>query len=144
MICPEDVDVIIPAGSDIVAQMHYHRTGKLETDSSQIGLWIEQNTKTRQMQRPDKDKCKCSREDRVAEDRDSEFRIQRRQSPKDDSDGSKQYPNNTKTAVAVATARRVAVGAIRGATKGRVTEPITAAEHAVGASGWALWVVSAG
>ena len=40
--------------SDIVAQMHYHRTGKLETDSSQIGLWIEQNTKTRQMQRPGK------------------------------------------------------------------------------------------
>ena len=36
-----------------------------------------QNTKTRQMQRPDKDKCKDSREDRVAEDRDSEFRIQR-------------------------------------------------------------------
>ena len=94
---------------------------------------------TRQMQREDR-----VAEDRAAENRDSEFRIQRRQSPKDDSDGSKQYPNNTKTAVAVATARRVAVGAIRGATKGRVTEPITAAEHTVGASGWALWVVSAG
>ena len=52
MICPEDVDVIIPAGSDIVAQMHYHRTGKLETDSSQIGLWIDKthpaNAKRRQ------------------------------------------------------------------------------------------------
>ena len=43
MICPADVDVIIPAGSDIVAQMHYHRTGKLETDSSQIGLWINKD-----------------------------------------------------------------------------------------------------
>ena len=43
MICPPDVDVIIPAGSDIVAQMHYHRTGKLETDSSQIGLWLDKD-----------------------------------------------------------------------------------------------------
>ena len=43
MICPPDVDVIIPAGSDIVAQMHYHRTGKLETDSSQIGLLLDKD-----------------------------------------------------------------------------------------------------
>ena len=99
--------------------------------------------KTRQMQRPDKDKCKDSREDRVAEDRDSEFKIQRRQSPQDDSDGSKQYANNTKTA-AVVTERRGATAAIRRATIGRVAAPITAAEHAVGAGGWALWVVSTG
>ena len=89
------------------------------------------------MQRPDKD----SREDRVAEDRDSEFRIQRRQSPQDDSDGSKQYSNNTKTDAAV-TVRR-AVAAKRRATIGRVEDPITAADHAGGAGGWALWVVSA-
>ena len=60
--------------SDIVAQMHYHRTGKLETDSSQIGLWIEQNTKTRQMQRPDKDKCKEKTEWQRTEIQSSEFR----------------------------------------------------------------------
>ena len=90
-----------------------------------------------------KDKCKDSREDRVAEDRDSEFRIQRRQSPQDDSDGSKQHANNTKT-VAVVTVRRVAGAAKRRATMGRDEEPITAAEHAEGAGGWALWVVSTG
>ena len=103
-----------------------------------------QNTKTRQIQRPDKDKCKDSREDRVAEDRDSEFRIQRQQSPKDDSDASKQYANNTKTAV-VATGRRVAVVvAIRRATIGRADFPTTAADHAGVAGRWALWVVSTG
>ena len=95
------------------------------------------------MQRSDKDKCKDSREDRVAEDRDSEFRIQRRQSPQDDSDGSKQYANNTKTEV-VETARRVADVAKRRATIGRAVAPTTAAEHAAGAGGWALWVVSTG
>ena len=88
-------------------------------------------------------KYKDSREDRVAENRDSEFRIQRRQSLKDDSDGSKQYPNNTKT-VDVATARRAEEVAIRRATIERVAAPNTAADHAVGAGGWSLWVVSTG
>ena len=50
---------------------------------------------------------------------------------KNDSDGSKQYSNNTKTVVVV-TVRRVVV-AIRRATIGRVVVPITAADHAVGA-----------
>ncbi len=88
-------------------------------------------------------KGKDSREDRVAEDRDSEFRIQRQQSPQDDSDGSKQYSNNTKTEAAD-TVRRGAVVAKRRATKGREEVTITAADHAVGAGGWALWVVSTG
>ena len=101
------------------------------------------------MQRPDKD----SREDRVAEDRDSEFRIQRRQSPQDDSDGSKQYSNNTKTEGLLPRGRVAEVATCR-ATTGRAVEPITAADHAVGAlspvplttpaGGWALWVVSTG
>ena len=51
---------------------------------------------------------------------------------KNDSDGSKQYSNNTKTVVVV-TVRRVVVVAIRRATIGRVVVPITAADHAVGA-----------
>ena len=80
----------------------------------------------------------------MAEDRDSEFKIQRRQSPQDDSDGSKQYANNTKTAEAEATVRRVVVAASRRATIGRAVVPITAAEHADGAGGRALWVVSTG
>ena len=94
------------------------------------------------MQRPDKDKCKDSREDRVAEDRDSEFRIQRRQSPQDDSDGSKQYSNNTKTEVVV-TARRAEVEATRRATIGRAVAPTTAADHAVGAGVGANWIDTA-
>ena len=89
-------------------------------------------------------KCKDSREDRVAEDRDSEFRIQRRQSPQDDSDGSKQYANNTKTVVVVTARRGAVVVAKRRATIGRAVAPSTAAEHAVGAGGWALWIVFAG
>jgi len=48
---------------------------------------------------------------------------------KNDSDGSKQYSNNTKTVVVV-TVRRVVVVAIRRATIGRVVVPITAG------SGW--------
>ena len=59
------------------------------------------------------------------------------------SDGSKQYSNNTKTVVA-ATVRRGAVAAIRRATIGRVVVPTTAADHAVGAGGRTLWVVSTG
>ncbi len=53
---------------------------------------------------------------------------------KNDSNGSKQNPNNTKTVVVV-TVRRVVVVvvAIRRATIGRVVVPITAADHAVGA-----------
>ena len=94
------------------------------------------------MQRPDKDKCKDSREDRVAEDRDSEFRIQRRQSPQDDSDGSKQYANNTKTAVVV-TVRRDVVVAKRRATTGRAVAPKTAADHAGGAGVGANWIDTA-
>ena len=91
------------------------------------------NAKTRQRQ------MQMQREERVAEDRDSELRIQRRQSPKDDSDGSKQYANNTKTAVGE-TVRRVAVDAIRRATTGRAEEPNTAADHAGGAGVGANWI----
>jgi hypothetical protein len=32
--------ITIPAGCDISAQMHYVRTGKRETDSSRLGLWL--------------------------------------------------------------------------------------------------------
>ena len=95
------------------------------------------NAKTRQRQ------MQMQREDRVAEDRDSEFRIQRRQSPKDDSDGSKQYSNNTKTEVVVTVSREEVVVAIRRATIGRAAEPKTAAVHAVGAGVGANWIGAA-
>ena len=37
---PDDADYIIPAGSDIVVQMHYHRNGKQTQDSTRMGLWL--------------------------------------------------------------------------------------------------------
>ena len=40
-VAPDDAAVVIPAGCDLSAQVHYVRTGKLETDSSRIGLWLE-------------------------------------------------------------------------------------------------------
>ena len=89
-------------------------------------------------------KCK-GREDRVAEDRDSEFRIQNSEETEfsDDSDGSKQYANNTKTADDVTARRAAAVVAKRRATIGRAADPITAADHAEGAGVGANWIDTA-
>lgn len=42
-VAPEDAAVVIPAGCDIALQMHYVRSGKLETDSSRVGLWLAKN-----------------------------------------------------------------------------------------------------
>ena len=39
-VAPADAAVVIPAGCDITAQIHYVRTGKLETDSSRVGIWL--------------------------------------------------------------------------------------------------------
>jgi len=78
--------------------------------------------------------CKTQDQAKTAEDRDSES--------SDDSDGSKQYSNNTKTVAAV-TVRRVAAAATRRATIGRAVVPIPAAETA-GAGEWVLCVVSTG
>ena len=38
---PDDAAVVIPAGCDVVVQVHYVRTGKLETDSSRVGIWLD-------------------------------------------------------------------------------------------------------
>jgi hypothetical protein len=40
-VAPSDAAVVIPAGCDISVQVHYVRTGKLETDSSRVGLWLD-------------------------------------------------------------------------------------------------------
>ncbi|MGA1235694.1 MAG: redoxin domain-containing protein [Limisphaerales bacterium] len=42
---PEDTDCIIPAGSDLIVQMHYHRNGKQSQDSTRIGLWLRKDDK---------------------------------------------------------------------------------------------------
>ena len=39
-VAPADAAIVIPAGCDLVVQGHYVRTGKLETDSSRIGIWL--------------------------------------------------------------------------------------------------------
>ncbi len=37
---PPEVGYYLPKGSDIVIQVHYHRTGKIETDRPQLGLYF--------------------------------------------------------------------------------------------------------
>lgn len=44
-VAPSDADYIIPAGSDIVVQMHYHRNGKQTQDSTRMGLWLRKDGK---------------------------------------------------------------------------------------------------
>ncbi|MEY4567152.1 MAG: Thiol-disulfide oxidoreductase ResA [Planctomycetota bacterium] len=39
-VAPDNAALLIPAGCDLAAQMHYVRTGKLEHDSSRIALWL--------------------------------------------------------------------------------------------------------
>ena len=41
LVAPADAGVVIPAGCDVTVQFHYVRTGKLETDSSRVGIWLE-------------------------------------------------------------------------------------------------------
>ena len=42
---PSDADYIIPAGSDLIAQMHYHRNGVQAQDSTRMGLWLRKDGK---------------------------------------------------------------------------------------------------
>jgi len=39
-LAPPDAVYLIPAGSDLTAQVHYVRNGKTETDASRIGIWL--------------------------------------------------------------------------------------------------------
>ena len=48
-VAPADAAVVIPAGCDITAQTHYVRTGKLETASSKIGIWLDKNPQRRKV-----------------------------------------------------------------------------------------------
>jgi hypothetical protein len=48
-VAPPGSAVVIPAGCDILAQMHYVRTGKTETDSSRMGLWLAKEQPTKVM-----------------------------------------------------------------------------------------------
>jgi thiol-disulfide isomerase/thioredoxin len=46
---PEGSGRLIPRGSDIVLQIHYHPTGKVETDRSSVGLYFARQLLTRRM-----------------------------------------------------------------------------------------------
>ena len=48
-VAPADAAVVIPAGCDISAQVHFVRTGKLETDSSRIGIWLDKRQPSKVM-----------------------------------------------------------------------------------------------
>jgi peroxiredoxin len=40
---PEEADLIIPAHSDILVQFHYHRSGKMESDRTRLGIWLRKD-----------------------------------------------------------------------------------------------------
>jgi hypothetical protein len=46
---PEGSGRLIPRGSDIVLQIHYHPTGKVESDRSSVGLYYAKQPLTRRM-----------------------------------------------------------------------------------------------
>ena len=37
---PEGIGRLVPSGADLVVQVHYHRSGKPETDRSKVGLYF--------------------------------------------------------------------------------------------------------
>jgi hypothetical protein len=47
---PEGAYYLLPAGSDVVVQIHYHRNGRPEKDQTQIGLYFARQRKSRRIQ----------------------------------------------------------------------------------------------
>jgi peroxiredoxin len=47
---PDGVGYVLPKGSDLVLQIHYHRTGKVEMDQTRIGLYFAQKPVTERLQ----------------------------------------------------------------------------------------------
>ena len=37
---PEGSGYLLPAGADVLIQIHYHKSGKVETDATTIGLYL--------------------------------------------------------------------------------------------------------
>ena len=46
---PDGAGYVLPAGADVLIQLHYHPSGKTETDSTQIGLYLSDKPLTKQM-----------------------------------------------------------------------------------------------
>jgi hypothetical protein len=47
---PKGVGRYVPAGADVLLQVHYHKSGKAETDRSAIGLYFAKGTIDKQLQ----------------------------------------------------------------------------------------------
>lgn len=46
---PENIGILIPAGADVVLQVHYHRSGKPEKDRTKIGLYFTRKEVDKQL-----------------------------------------------------------------------------------------------
>lgn len=46
---PEGVGRYLPAGSDLLIQLHYNRTGKVETDATEVGLYFARKPVAKQL-----------------------------------------------------------------------------------------------
>ncbi|WP_435006613.1 ascorbate-dependent monooxygenase [Tundrisphaera lichenicola] len=39
---PENSGYLLPSGADVLVQMHYHKSGKVETDATEVGLYFSE------------------------------------------------------------------------------------------------------
>ncbi len=47
--CPEGTGYMLPKGADILIQVHYHKSGKTETDATAVGLYLSKKPLPRQV-----------------------------------------------------------------------------------------------
>jgi hypothetical protein len=47
--CPEGTGYMLPKGADILIQVHYHKSGKAETDATSVGLYLSSKPLPRQV-----------------------------------------------------------------------------------------------
>ena len=48
-LAPEGSGYLLPAGADVLMQMHYHKSGKVESDTTQVGLYLSDKPLPRQI-----------------------------------------------------------------------------------------------
>jgi hypothetical protein len=47
--CPDGTGYMLPKGADILIQVHYHKSGKAETDTTAVGLYLSQKPLPREV-----------------------------------------------------------------------------------------------
>ena len=47
--CPDGTGYMLPKGADILIQVHYHKTGKAETDATAVGLYLSEKPLPREV-----------------------------------------------------------------------------------------------